>query len=263
MQNRYVADLGDFGKYGLLKYLGRGLRLGVIWYLVSDESHNSDGRHIRYLNLEPETAAHYGVRLVTKRDAAQNTPHFRACSPELYDALGGIVANRTRTVAEIRKRGLLPADTVFYEEALELSPGTPHERRRQRDAWVDAALARSVDCEIVFLDPDNGLEVPSCGPCSARGPKYVTYGEVRRFAARGQSVIIYQHFDMAPNLVNRRRQALAVHLGVDQVSIHVLHYHRGTARAYFVIPSAQHKELLEARVKEFLDTPWREHFSRA
>ena len=48
MQNRYVADLGDFGKYGLLKYLCRGLRLGIIWYLVSNESHNSDGRHIRY-----------------------------------------------------------------------------------------------------------------------------------------------------------------------------------------------------------------------
>jgi hypothetical protein len=37
MQNRYTADLGDFGKYGLLKALcqskdeERNLRLGVVW----------------------------------------------------------------------------------------------------------------------------------------------------------------------------------------------------------------------------------------
>ncbi len=42
MQNRYVGDVGDFGKYGLLRYLvgvrsstsvADSLRLRVIWYL--------------------------------------------------------------------------------------------------------------------------------------------------------------------------------------------------------------------------------------
>lgn len=31
MQNRYVGDLGDFGKFGVLRSLGCGLRLGVVW----------------------------------------------------------------------------------------------------------------------------------------------------------------------------------------------------------------------------------------
>lgn len=264
MQNRYVADLGDFGKYGILKHLCRGLRLGVVWYLVADEGHNADGRHIRYLDLAAERAAHYGVRPVSNRTAARNGLRFRACSPELYDALGGIVADRARSVAEVRKRGLLATDTVFAEEPLEISAGRPLQvRQSQRAAWVQAALARTVDCGAVFLDPDNGLEVLSCGPCSARGPKYVTYEEVRSFAARGQSVIIYQHFDMAPDLVRRRREALASRLGVARGSIQALHYHRGTARVYFVIPAVQHRELLEGRVEEFLATPWRQHFSRA
>lgn len=44
MQNRYVGDVGDFGKYHLLKALCRGddgkaaLSLGVVWYLVPDEN---------------------------------------------------------------------------------------------------------------------------------------------------------------------------------------------------------------------------------
>ena len=38
MQDRYVGDVGDFGKYGLLRSLCRGdehgaaFRLGVLWY---------------------------------------------------------------------------------------------------------------------------------------------------------------------------------------------------------------------------------------
>ena len=122
--------------------------------------------------------------------------------------------------------------------------------------------AHRLVCEVVFLDPDNGLEVLSCGPCSTRGPKYVTYEEVRTFTARSQSVIIYQHFDMASDLVSRRRPALAFRLGVDPASIQALRYHRGTARVYFMIPTTQHKELLEGRIGGFLDTPWRQHFSR-
>ena len=42
MQNKYVGDIGDFGKYGLLREIfgrpeepgtGCGLTLGVAWYL--------------------------------------------------------------------------------------------------------------------------------------------------------------------------------------------------------------------------------------
>lgn len=206
MENKYVGDLGDFGKYGLLRYLCRGLRLGVVWYLVADEDHNADGRYIRYLNLDQETSLLYGLSPGTKSFASQNERRFRACSPELYDALSRIVRDRARTVAEIRKRGVLPADTVFFEDVLELSARGRDERRKQREEWVDAALARTIDCDAVFLDPDNGLELDPDNGRALPGPKYVTYEEVRRFRARGQSVIVYQHFDRGADLVRRRRQ---------------------------------------------------------
>ena len=56
MQNKYVADIGDFGKYGLLNYLcnpsnacSEKLSLGVNWYLVKDEN-SDDGKFTKYLN---------------------------------------------------------------------------------------------------------------------------------------------------------------------------------------------------------------------
>ena len=36
MQDCYVGDVGDFVKYGLLRALSDGKRLGVAWYLRTD-----------------------------------------------------------------------------------------------------------------------------------------------------------------------------------------------------------------------------------
>lgn len=38
MKNQYLTDLGDYGKYGLLRFLtGKGVRIGVNWYLTPDD----------------------------------------------------------------------------------------------------------------------------------------------------------------------------------------------------------------------------------
>ena len=56
MQDRYTGDVGDFGKYGLLRCL-RGpdaapLRLGVVWYRtdsdIVDADPVNDGKHVAY-----------------------------------------------------------------------------------------------------------------------------------------------------------------------------------------------------------------------
>lgn len=48
MQDRYVGDIGDYVKLGILRALMPGERLGVAWWLYPDEAHNADGRHIGY-----------------------------------------------------------------------------------------------------------------------------------------------------------------------------------------------------------------------
>ena len=47
MQDRYAADVGDFEKLGMLRELEtNGLKVGIKWYLIPNESHNADGKHI-------------------------------------------------------------------------------------------------------------------------------------------------------------------------------------------------------------------------
>ena len=80
MQNRYSGDIGDFSKLGLLRaLLPSGLTIGINWYLVPDETHNSDGRHVKY--LEKDT--------------------FMYCDRELWKELGQIVHTGKRNVKSL------------------------------------------------------------------------------------------------------------------------------------------------------------------
>ena len=55
MQNRYLGDVGQFLKVGLLRWLvspspyGQGYQLGVIWFQEPSGLHRIDGDHLAYL----------------------------------------------------------------------------------------------------------------------------------------------------------------------------------------------------------------------
>ena len=49
MKNQYVGDIGDYGKYGLLRFLAsNGIKIGVNWYLTEDDG-STDGKFVNYL----------------------------------------------------------------------------------------------------------------------------------------------------------------------------------------------------------------------
>jgi hypothetical protein len=62
MQNRYVGDIGDYLKLGILRARSPGYHLGIAWWLFPNEDHNRDERHIGYLG-HPESWRHFDPRL--------------------------------------------------------------------------------------------------------------------------------------------------------------------------------------------------------
>jgi len=103
MQDRYTGDIGDFGKYGLLRALcrpadvGPALSLGVVWYWVPAESHNLDGKHTGYL-----------------RPSGSNSRRFRTYDPELYDPLAAYISSGRRSLADLPGLDILPPVTRFF-----------------------------------------------------------------------------------------------------------------------------------------------------
>jgi len=251
VQNRYVGDLGDFGKYGLLRTLcgstpsAHQFSLGVVWYLVPDEDRTNDGSRTQYLSL-----------------SSQYATVFRSCDPELYDALGNIVTSGKRNVQSIRESRILPPRTAFFEEPLTYEGLARHQERRlaHRLQWLERGYEAMASCDVVFLDPDNGLEGP-VAPYQKTGPKYVFLSEAKKYSERGQSLIIYQHLgrrgSTREQLDRKFTKLLALRPGG---SVFAMLYHRGTARAFFVLESRAHKALLFQLATKFLCGPWSRHF---
>ncbi len=251
MQDRYVGDVGDFGKYGMLKALcGDDLSLGMVWYLYPDEEDNGDGSHVAYLEPTP-----------------QNLRRFRDCDPALYDSLGGIVRDGERRVTSIRKRGVLHEGTAFYDAPLSfrgmpaIGPAAKRDRLGHRNAWVQGALEATRGCDVVFADPDNGLATAAVRPHHIRSPKYAFFDELEPYLDRGQSLVVYHHLHFGAPTEAQVRERL-VQIGERLGLAFALRYRPGSARAFFVVPSEGHREVLTERAQRLAQHPcWGQHFA--
>ena len=167
MKNQYFGDINDYRKYGLLRALqscGTGSLL-VAWMLTPDDG-GPDGRFRAYLEA-PDTWARY--------------------DPELFDGLVGLLrAAPQPSVSLIEGSGLLPRASYY-------SAVVP-DGRQGRDAWHKGLLRAAKDIDLVFLDPDNGIEVRSKAIGRKGSSKYVTWKDIQGLWDMGCSLLIYQHF---------------------------------------------------------------------
>ncbi|MXW98255.1 MAG: hypothetical protein F4Y05_01310 [Acidimicrobiaceae bacterium] len=237
-----MGDVGDFGKYGLLRALGGEwpaaeprLTLGVVWYLPAGAVGSAaDGQKLTYLNQ----------------------PHkFRECDPALFGALGELLDGRDRNLGAIEASRILGDGTLFFNEPI---PRGPSPRQR----WLQKAVRAVRGRDIVFLDPDKGLAPRSAGDSST---EHAYVHEVKAFVESGQTVVVYHHLGRtAKHPIQMREWAarLTRELRLD-AEPQVLWYRRGTARAYFVIPADAHAGVIGERLQRFQASFWfeRKHFT--
>lgn len=256
MQNRYAGDLGDFLKFGLLRQLCAGddsapaLKLGVVWYLVKDESHNDDGKHIAYL-----------------REDYAGAKAFRSLDPDLYDCLAGVVQSGRRSTAALEAEGVLPVGAKTYSEPLDFGrvlSGGVAERLRYRDAWLQGALEATSGCELIFADPDNGIRKVGHTVVRTRtnAVKHAYLDELAAFAARGQSLVVYHHADRSAPVAEQARRRLA-ELAQEVAEVQPLaavRASRGTTRLFLVATAARHVDLFTSRLRRLAAGAWSKEF---
>ena len=237
MQNRYTGDIGDFGKLGLLRVLqAQGLTIGVNWYLTPDEDHNDDGMHTKYLKDES----------------------YRKYDESLWQELKQIADANQRKVSVLQNDRILQA--VFYDKILDFRGKAKAERISTREEWHKQALDRLLGLDIVFVDPDNGLVVPSAEG-RPKENKYVKPDELLAYYHKGTTVIYYQHkarkrdgfyVDQHRNLIKSLKFEGSSGLG--------LKFKTTSQRYYFFILQPKHREVIEKAVKEMISSAWGDHF---
>lgn len=234
MQNRYAGDIGDFGKFGLLrKIAAAGLSAGINWYLTDDEKHNEDGKHVGYFD----------------------NPDFNGCDDALRDALKTVVENE-RSVAALEKLELVK-NAVYYSE----KTPAPRSERVSRHEWHKEAMRRLCGCDVVFLDPDNAILPKSVSPNSAKSVKYVLHDEIRDYYADGRSVIVYNHRCREKEAKYILRFAwMREALNVLPDHMLGLNFKRGSLRDYIFAVQPRHSVRVRRALDAIAGGPWSAHF---
>jgi hypothetical protein len=225
VRHNYVNDIGDYAKYALLRALCTSeptIRLGVIWYLTEHAERSNDGRKRSHLvtagwdDLDPDLLA----RMKQIENGLQNQDQLN--------------------VSLVEESGILPPSTAYFSEPIPRVLGTGRQRVSERTAWFEYARKAMAHCDLVFLDPDNGLEVSSVPITSLSSSKYTTVAEIAALLETGAGVVLYQHGNRTTWPVQRERVRAQIAAGtVRNLTIRSLRFGAFGSRAFFCVASNQ------------------------
>jgi len=171
MKDQYFGDVNDYRKYGLLRLLQSNSesRLLVSWMLTPDDG-GYDGGLRAYLG-DPEKWQRY--------------------DHQLFARLSSLLRSSLPSVSRIERVRILPRASYYSK----LVP----DGRRERVTWFSELLAKAQDADLIFLDPDNGIEVKSMPIGRRNSSKYVAWSEIRDLWHLDCSILVYQHFPRKPH----------------------------------------------------------------
>jgi hypothetical protein len=222
VRHNFVNDIGDYAKYALLRALCTSdqaeIRLGIIWYLTDHAEENGDGRKRPHLSQEG----------------------WQNLDPELLTTMrrieGTLDGPEELNVGMIEASGILPAGTAYFSEAIPRVQGSAKQRVSERTAWFERARKAVANCDLVFLDPDNGLEVRSIPLTSPLASKYATVPEIVALLENGAGVVLYQHGSRTTWPVQREHICAQITSGTDQaLTVRALRFRAFGTRAFFCI----------------------------
>ena len=205
-ENQYVGDIGDYGKYSLLRVFSEaGIRVGVNWYLTENDNSN-DGKFTSYLQKED----------------------MRCKDPVVFDALKKIAHKAGKSVKDIQRSGIIK-NALFYDKKLD-GKGTPSERDRNRNKWLFESMEELSDAELIFMNPDNGL-LESNDASKLSAEKYVIPDEVELYFNAGHNVVYYCHKGRRTDDVWQKYKNTMFER-IPSAKPAIITFHKGSQRSY-------------------------------
>lgn len=188
MKDQYFGDINDYRKYGLLRSIIRvsKFRLLISWMLTPDDS-TGDGKIISY--LEPK-----------------NQDKWLRYDEDLFRKLKDFLKNNKKREVKLMENSGLLTNATYYANRV---PDCAFKRK----VWVDELISQTQSSDLVFLDPDTGIEVKSTPYGCKNSSKYLYWHEVDALWSSGKSLLIYQHFprEKKADFIRRMLQALSEH----------------------------------------------------
>jgi hypothetical protein len=226
MKNQYIADINDYRKYGLLRSLsGSGnIRIGVCWMLTPDDN-LTDGQFTRYLNLPGQ---------------------WKQYDPQLFEHLVDCIRDGVRHVRRIESTGVLQ-NAAYHCDLLSDIP-------EKRTRYFMDMHERLQGVDLIFFDPDNGIEIKSRPYGRKQSSKFLYWHELTHAFSSGKSILLYQHFirEKREKFITRLSSELCRRLDVSEVlSFRTPHV------VFFLVSQPEHAQHFEERTTVVAEQ-WRE-----
>ena len=236
MKNQYVGDIGDYGKYGLLRFLASyGIKIGVNWFLTENDG-STDGKFTTYLK----------------------NPADRVYDPELFDALQNIADHPDKTVKMIKQAGIIP-DAEFFGEMLKSSSLKADAREWNRRLWFNNSTLMLGNAELIFADPDNGISYRKTAR-TKDSEKFILPEDVAEYYNSGRNVVYYCHKGRRKQEAWEQAKA-EIRNHIRDAQILAVTFHRGTQRSYIFVLHPDCYMRYEKIITAFLDSEWGSMFT--
>lgn len=242
MQDRYSADVGDFGKFHLLRFLlsDTSYNLAQIWYMYPDETHNNDGLYINYFEK------------------------VKGMDYELEEKFLDISQNN-RNVKALENSNLL-SNTKYFSEFVNENCKDNLEYRKK---WFSKALEFCKNTDFIAIDPDNGMATRLIKHESfkdisiqnfddfnkkTKAGKYIFEDELDELYKSCKCLIIYHHLNRTM-AHDKQVEILKDKLEKKYNKVLAIKHKPYSPRVYFFASSDENiYEYLKKKLKEFEDS---------
>jgi len=224
MKNQYLGDINDYKKYSLLRLLTNygQIETAVCWVLTRDDD-GSDGNRVKYL---------------------QQPDKWRSYDPILYEYLQENVLQRGIRDVKILENSDILANCRFYTETVD-------DDIKLREAYFNRFLEFAKGVDLVFFDPDNGLEVKSIPRGKRNSSKYLYWNEVKASYNAGYSILIYQHF---PRMQRESYICNLVQQFKEITKVGRIFYYKTRHVVFFLLTQPKHEALFIENNANILNT---------
>ena len=115
-------------------------------------------------------------------------------------------------------------------------PCSQRERLLCRSTWLARCFELTGNCDLVFFDPDNGLEIASVPKHHPKAGKYIYWDELVPFWNRGHALLIYHHLNRTASAA-RQIQSLKLRFAAtfDRAEVLPLVFRRGSSRVFWLV----------------------------
>ena len=129
-------------------------------------------------------------------------------------------------------------------------------RRLSREEWIRKALISVSGCNVLFLDPDNGLQIASCSKIhQLKSGKFAYLGEIKELVEDKITATIYHHLNRHGTHEEQIRTRVAeLRKSINPSGkIFAVRFRPYNPRAFFIITVKTEENRIARKLNDFLN----------